>query len=180
MCWTGAYKILLWGRGARAGWIVQIVHRLRQTEMIRTAETMLGTPVEFERLLGVADAVLITAAPRCSTLPLAICMAGGKPIVSVTNRTTAELLEDRHTALMTTNPTPRQLAQRILDLRADSSVAWSIADMARTEAYEYFSGTRLLNQYRSVYGQMAEDRRVEVPEPLAGAGARFHGLAAAT
>jgi hypothetical protein len=47
--------------------------------------------------------------------------------------------------------------------------------MARTEAYEYFSITRFVNQHRTVYRQLVEGAKVEVPEAGPGAGLRFHG-----
>ena len=68
-------------------------------------------------------------------------------------------------------------ARRVLDLLEDSSVQWSIADMARTEAYEYFSFTRFVNQFRTLYRQLAKGEKVEVPEQGPGAGLRFHGRA---
>jgi hypothetical protein len=48
--------------------------------------------------------------------------------------------------------------------------------MARTEAYDYFSLTRFLEQWKEVYRQVAAGESVEVVE-RAGAGARFHGRA---
>ena len=63
----------------------------------------------------------------------------------------------------------------MLDLRADASLQWSISDMARTEAYEYFSLTRFLQQYRTIYRQIAGGLKVEAPEQPPGAGLRFHG-----
>jgi hypothetical protein len=76
---------------------------------------------------------------------------------------------------MTAGP-PRQIARRALDLIEDSHLQWSLADMARTEAYEYFSFTRFVNQFRAVYRQMVEGGKVEVPQDAPGAGLRFHGL----
>jgi glycosyltransferase involved in cell wall biosynthesis len=102
-------------------------------------------------------------------------MAAGLPIVSTVTYTVAELLEDRHTALMVPKPEARLIARRVLDLRADPGLQWSIADVARTEAYEYFSLTRFLEQWRGVYRQVAEGKQVEVVEPQPGAGRRFHG-----
>ncbi len=183
--WTGGIlnvldsrcKILLWGQGEQASAAVLLGRQLKQESMVTSAKTKLGTPVEFEKLLTAADACLVTASLSAPILPIAICMAAALPIVSVTNYTTAELLEDRHTALMTPSPSPRLLAQRVHDLQADSTLAWSLADMARTEAYEYFSASRLLDQYRTIYRQMADDQPVTVPQMAAGAGLRFHGRA---
>jgi hypothetical protein len=47
--------------------------------------------------------------------------------------------------------------------------------MARTEAYEYFSTARFLNQYRNAYRQIVGGEKVEIPEQAPGAGLRFHG-----
>ena len=47
--------------------------------------------------------------------------------------------------------------------------------MARTEAFEIFSQTRLIQQYRAIYGQLARGEKVDVPPQAPGAGMRFHG-----
>ena len=107
--------------------------------------------------------------------PIAVCMAAGLPIVAAVTYTVAELLEDRHSAVMVPRHEPRLMARRLLDLRGDSGLQWRIADVARTEAYEYFSLTRFLEQWRGVYRQVAEGAAVDVVEPPPGAGRRFHG-----
>jgi glycosyltransferase involved in cell wall biosynthesis len=169
------YKLLIWGQGERAAAAAKLGHRLRQSDMVKIVEPLLGRSVEFEELLSAADACLITAKAPTATLPIAICMAAALPIVSTATYTVAELLEDRHTALMVPRSSPRLIAQRVLDLRADSNLQWSIADMARTEAYEFFSLTRMLDQYRTMYRQFASDEPIDLPQPAAGAGLRFHG-----
>lgn len=171
------YKLLLWGRGDRSRNATARGRRLRQTDMVKVAEAHLGKALEPEALLPAVDACLLTARGAVSTLPIAICMAAALPIVSTVTYSVAELLEDRHTALMVAHASPRLLAQRMLDLRADTSLQWSISDMARTEAYEFFSLTRMLNQYRTVYRQAAANEPIELPQQPAGAGLRFHGAA---
>jgi glycosyltransferase involved in cell wall biosynthesis len=169
------FRILLWGRGDQAHGVARLSEKQGQDGLLTLAEQKLGRAMEFEELLPAADMVLVTAGGPVSTLPIALCMASGLPIVSTVTYMVAELLEDRHTAVMTPRPTPRMLAQRVLELRQDSSLQWSIADMARTEAYEFFSLTRFVEQYRAVYRQVATGQKVEVIEPAAGAGLRFHG-----
>ena len=169
------FKLLLWGRGPRAASVVRRAQSLGGGHAVVAGERTLGRAVEFEELLPAADAVLVTARGPVATLPLAVCMAAGLPIVSTVTYTVAELLEDRHTAVMVPRPAARLVARKMLDLRDDTQTQWSIADMARTEAYEYFSLTRFLDQFRAVYGQVAAGTDVEVPEPAPGAGRRFHG-----
>jgi hypothetical protein len=142
--------------------------------MLSVAQKRLRRPVEFEELLPAADAVLVTATGPVATLPIAICMAAALPIVSTVTATVAELLEDRHTALMTAQ-SPRAIARRAMDFMEDPSLQWTLCDMARTEAYEYFAFTRFVNQFRAVYRQTVDGDRVEVPQPGPGAGLRFHG-----
>jgi glycosyltransferase involved in cell wall biosynthesis len=166
-------RVLVWGRGERAGAVVRRGRAVARG-MLRAAEPGLGA-VEFEALLPAADAVLVAARGPVPTLPIAVCMAAGLPIVAAVTYTVAELLEDRHTALMVPRNEPRLMARRLLELRGDTSLQWGISDVARTEAYEYFSLTRFLDQWRGVYRQVAAGGAVEVVEPPPGAGRRFHG-----
>jgi glycosyltransferase involved in cell wall biosynthesis len=169
------YRLLLWGRGQQAAKVKRFSDALQNDGNFAVlAEPVLGR-VEFEDLLPAADTILVSSTGGTSTLPISIAMAAGLPIVSTVTYTTSELLEDRHTALMTPSGVPRRLARRVLDLHEDASLQWSIADMARTEAYEFFAFTRFVEQFRTVYRQAAAGEPVSVPEQAPGAGLRFHG-----
>jgi len=165
------YRLLCWGRGRQVGALRRFAIELKQPELLCFAEQRLGESVDFEMLCPAADAALVTAADPVPTLPIAVCMAAGLPIVGTVTPTVSELLEDRHSALMLGNPTARTLSQRILDLWSDERQSWSIRDTARTEAYEFFAGTRFVNQYRQVYRGIAEGKAVTVAE-MAPAGGR--------
>ena len=169
------YKLLVWGRGAQTASVEHFGQNV-MPDALRMAEQRLGRDsVDYEELLPAADLILVTARGPVATLPIAISMAAALPIVATVTHTVAELLEDRHTALMTAPGKPRMFARRVLDLIEDPTAQWTLSDMARTEAYEYFSFTRLINQVRSVYRQVVESNRVEVQQPAPGAGMRFHG-----
>ncbi len=170
------YRLLHWGRGERVGRLVRFAEEQKQPHILVLAEQRLGRSVEFEELLPAADSVLISASGSISTLPIAICMAAGLPIVSTVTPEVAELLEDRHTALMVPRSSSRTIAQRVMDLQADKNAQWSLADMAKTEAFEYFAHSRFMNQYRAVIQQLLSGEKVSVPQPAPGAGLRFHGL----
>ncbi|MGH7214398.1 MAG: glycosyltransferase [Tepidisphaeraceae bacterium] len=169
------YRLLLWGRGPRAVVCERFAVKLHQSDLAVLAEQRLGRRVEFEELLAATDIVLATPRGLVPTLPLSICMAAALPIVSTTTYTATELLANRHTALLVTKPVPRLLAQRVLELLDDRGIQWTISDMARTEAYEYFAQTRFLEQFRALYRQVAGGEKAHVPEPSPGAGLRFHG-----
>lgn len=168
------YKIVTWGRGPGAESVVHFANKTMPTAF-RCAEQELGGSIEYEALLSIADMILITARQAVATLPIAISMAGALPIVSTVTSTVSELLEDRHTAFMTSGR-PRQIARRAMDLIESPDEHWKLSDMARTEAYEFFALTRFVEQMRSVYRQTIESDRVEVEQTAPGAGTRFHGL----
>jgi glycosyltransferase involved in cell wall biosynthesis len=171
------HKLLIWGRGGQVEKLHHFEDRVGQKDMLIDAERRLRDRVPFETLMGVADVVLVTAQAPVDTLAISVCMAAGLPIVAAVSPTVAELLEDRHTALMLGDPTPRKLAQRVLDLRENPQLQWEIADKARTEAYEFFSLTRFLSQYAVLFDAVANSKPVEFPQQPAGAGLRFHGRA---
>lgn len=171
------HRLLMWGPGKSARRLTEFAASQRQVDKLVLAEKVLGRPVEFEELLAAADAVLITADGPVSTLPIAISMAAALPIVSTVTSEIAELLEDRHTALFVAQRSPKAIAQRIQDLLADKGLQWKLADMAKTEAYEFFAHTRFLSQFRGLYQQVVAGGKVDVPEIAPGAGLRFHGLA---
>jgi glycosyltransferase involved in cell wall biosynthesis len=168
------FRLLLWGRGESAGAALSRAQSLAERRVVAGAEQLLRHPVDFESLLPAADAVLVTARGPVATLPIAVCMAAALPIVSTVTYTVSELLENNHTAVMVPRPAARLVARKLLDLRGDTQTQWSISDMARTEAYEYFSLTRFLDQFRTAYRQVAAGAKVEIPEPAPGAGRRFH------
>ena len=166
------YRLLLWGRGPLGSPVRNLVCAWNLPNLVRFARD-----IEPEQLAPLADLALVSARGAVATLPISMIMASAVPIVSTVTRTTSELLEDRHTSLMTPPRKPRLLARRILDLEDEPSMRWSLSDMARTEAYDYFALTRFRNQFRAVYTQVANNEKVAVPQPMAGAGLRFHGRA---
>jgi glycosyltransferase involved in cell wall biosynthesis len=173
----GRTRVLLWGRGSEAEAAARFARTQHKPGLVTLAEPRLGRALEFEDLLPAADVAVVSASGPVSTLPIAAAMAAGLPIVATVTPTVAELLEDRHTALMVPPGVPRLLAQKILQLRDDSQLQWSLPDIARTEAYEYFALTRFLEQFREFYRLVASGGAVDLTEPAAGAGARFHGRA---
>jgi glycosyltransferase involved in cell wall biosynthesis len=170
------YRALAWGRGADLPALVHFAQTQKQPDLLIAAEQRLGRRLEFEELLPAADLILTTPiGTATATLPINIAMAAALPIIATTSYTIGELLEDRHTALLAPPSSVKALVRRVLDLEQDANMQWAICDMARTEAYEYFSLTRFVNQHRQVYRQIAQGMRVEVPQPGPGAGMRFHG-----
>jgi glycosyltransferase involved in cell wall biosynthesis len=153
------YQLLTWGRGPAREKAATMARKLRQPHILHTAEQRLGRAIEFEDLFAAADVIVVTADEGAATLPIAQAMASALPIVSVTNYLTSELLEDRHTAAMTVKPSAKLLARRVLDVLEDRSLQWSIADRARAEAYDTYSVTRFVDEYRQLIDAAAAATR---------------------
>ncbi len=161
------YRLVLQGWGPQALAIQRFGKRLRQEGFYRLANQQLGRDVELEALAGVADAALVAIRGFAAMLPVAICMAAGLPIVSSLNSPSARVLEDRQTALVTSRATPRSLAQRVIDLRAEAGLSQRLAQAARTKAEECFSLDRFLNQWRDVYRQTPPEDARGITNPQA-------------
>jgi glycosyltransferase involved in cell wall biosynthesis len=122
---------------------------------LRIGTELLGPDIPFDTLPAACDAAVITADESAPTWPTAVCMAAALPIVSITNYALAELLEDHHTALLVPKPSPRLLAQRLLALRGDPALQRKLADRARAEAFDFYSLTRFVQEYRNCYERLA-------------------------
>ena len=157
--WTGSilhvvderYRVLLWGRGARIDTAAGLGTKLHQKNLVIVAERALGREVEFDNLLCAADALLVCAEGATETLAVALAMKAGVPIVAARNPHLAELLIDDSTAMTVATPSPRAMAQRILDLQADASQRQRITANAKQLADKLFSPAQFLNQYCSLY-----------------------------
>jgi glycosyltransferase involved in cell wall biosynthesis len=169
------FKLLVWGRGPTTEGSKRFASLMLPRNFIRFATSWLGRGIMYEQLLPLAQVMLVTATAPIPTLPIATAMAAGVPIVAVVSPTVAELLEDRHTALMHGETRARILARKVLELEEDAQLRWKLTDAARSEAYQYFSMTRFVSQMNSLYEQVVSGKPVEVVQPSPGAGARFAG-----
>ena len=101
-----------------------------------------------------ADIVLLPPGDRVSPTVMALAMASGRPVAAAATAAVCELLEDRHTALLARDPTPKALAWKLAELRDDAALGRQIADRARAEAYDLLLVSRLLRDLRNVYASL--------------------------
>ncbi len=104
-------------------------------------------------------------------------MAANTPIIAEATYGVCELLEDRHSALLTQPGSTKSLAQRVMQMLSDTQLAWRLRDTARHEAYSFFSRQRYCQSLQSVYQQINEGREVDVPPLEPTGGLRFSGRA---
>ena len=149
-----SYRIVIQGTGRRAAGAVRLAGKLKQSQMMADARATFGRTLPTEDLLAAADACLLAPTGVVPTLPVVSAMAAGVPFITVANHVMSELLEDRHTALMVPTDAPKALARRVMDLRADPTLAARVADTARAEAYELHTQSKMLDRYRRVFKQV--------------------------
>jgi glycosyltransferase involved in cell wall biosynthesis len=166
------YKSLLWGRGPLTDSRSKFGEKLKLKGYLAVAERALGRRVGFEELLPAVDLVLFVSHYPVPTLPMMLTMAAGVPIVSVAQRPTCEILEDRHNAFLASTAHPRLVAKRVLQMRDHPEEIRKIIEMARSEAFEYFSQTRMIQQYRAVYSQLSKGEKVDPPQLSSDLGGR--------
>lgn len=156
--WTGSilhvtderYRVLLWGRGPRAGAAAALGGKLRQPGLVVVVERALGRPAAFEDLLPAADAMLVTGREPVSPLPLALAMAAGVPVISAETPFVRELRSSRPFALTPPADAPRLLAQCVLELRDDESLRARLVAEGRAAATQLFSPRSFAESYRAL------------------------------
>lgn len=162
--WTGALlnvldanvRVLAWSDGGN-----ETLHALRPR---------LISPGSFDVLddaapdagFAASDAVLLPPSEIVSPTVVAMAMASGRPIVGRVTPQVCELLEDRHTALLTAGRTPRLLADRMIDVFSDAALAQKIADRARAEAYEHLLPSRLAADFRTLYASASHSKYASI------------------
>jgi glycosyltransferase involved in cell wall biosynthesis len=142
-------KLLVWGRGPKAAGLPGLSGRLK-LNLVTLAEPKLGRTIPFEHLLGAADVCLATPVGMAPTLPVAMAMAAGVPIVALKNSAISQLVEDGLSALLVPSCSPRMLVQRVMDLQADAGPRDRIVARARAVAAERFSEGGMTAAYRDL------------------------------
>jgi len=154
------YALTVWRRGPLVHLTENLSRQSQPGALVKAPMAM-----SYERLLAAADVAIVSADAPVPTLPIATTMAAGLPIVARTTDTVCELLEDHHTALMVGDSRARHLADRVIQLRQDPHLRWKLADTARSDAYEFFSQSRYMEQWRQCYRQAAGGKTIQIDQP---------------
>lgn len=149
-------RLLVWGRGPTLPHLRHLAKNLRQPNVLVIADERLGRRIGFEQLLNAADLALITSSGVTPSMPVAMCMAAGLPIVAGAAPVASELLADGRTASVAPKRAPRLIAQRLLQVIEDPVGASELGRAAQSEAAWRFDSRasvgRFLGLYRLVAG----------------------------
>jgi len=141
------YRLIL--RGA-AAIDADVRSRLLNPSVLVDAAS-LAPDLSTEQLFAAADAIAFTPGGAIAPLLIAMAMASNRPILATPTEQVCEMIEDRHTAILVADPSPRLLAERIENLFADAQQMRNLAGRARAEAYDAFTESRMLHSLRGVY-----------------------------
>jgi hypothetical protein len=101
--------------------------------------------------------VATACGPSSAGLSVLWAMASNVPIVGEATYAMSEVLEDRHSALLSKPGQPKLVAHRIRQLIDDPSLAYKLRDTARREAFSYFSRQRYCEELDGVYKSLVSD-----------------------
>jgi len=147
------YRLLTMGEGSCARGMIRLADRLRQPRLL--VQPRWSARVEFEGLLGCADLALVAASDVSASLPIAMCMAAGLPIVAAATPANLDLVTDGYSASLVARPTPRLLGQRALELFEDPARMRLLGAGAKTEMRPRFNPTPAEAAYASLYRRAA-------------------------
>lgn len=117
----------------------------------------------------------VTADSGGGGLSLLWAMAANIPIFGEATYGISEIVEDRHSALLTKPGDVRAMSHRMRQIVEDQQLAWSLRDMAHHEAYSFFSRRRYCDSMTKVYQQHVDGQTIAVPEMEETGGMRFAG-----
>jgi glycosyltransferase involved in cell wall biosynthesis len=119
----------------------------------------LVAPARVHQLL--ADATLVVMPSRWEGLPVAAVEASmsGRPIIGTRVAGIPEVVIDGRTGLIIESESPQAIADGIVTLLDDPSLAIALGKAARVHALESFTMDRCVNSYDALYRQLGHHRR---------------------
>jgi len=109
-------------------------------------------------------------------LPVLYAAAAGKIIAGEASYALSEVVEHRHSGVLSKPGEDHDLALKLKQALEDRQLAWKIKDAARSEAFSYFARSRYRADLHTVLGQVARGEKVAAPAmPMTG-GLRFAGI----
>ena len=147
----GDVRLVIVGEGAEAGPIDDLIRGLGLGDHV----LRLGVRSDVARLLGAADAVLLTSRSEGIPLTLIEGMAAGLPVVATRVGGVPEVVAEGETGLLAPAGDADALAAHILRLADDRDLRERLGRAGRERARTSFDEGRMIAAYDRIYGGFA-------------------------
>lgn len=118
--------------------------------------TYLGWRSDIENILAASDAMLLTSDNEGTPLSLIQAGMAGLPVVSTNVGSVSEVVADGTTGFLT-DTSPHSLADSLLTLQSDNSLATSMGEDGKQFAEERFGVARLVRDHEEMYAAILEN-----------------------
>ena len=143
----GHYKVIVPGTTDEDDRIVRFASTLP------TPPTLIapGNTIPFEKLIAIADALVMPDTDDVSTTAVAWAMGAGAAVIAAAGYAVTELIVTRVNGLLYKHPEGKSPALRLIPLLRDRESQRKVKEAARGQAYEVFSLRRYVDQHIQVY-----------------------------
>jgi glycosyltransferase involved in cell wall biosynthesis len=139
--------LLIVGRGEQEVSLKEEARHLGIESHVR----FLGLRQDVPKLLSVMDAFVLPSLSEGLSIALLEAMAAGKPIVATRVGGNPEIVLDATTGYLVPAQAPQALADSIIRLLANRSLALEFGEKGRQRVLQHFSLSRMAEQYQALY-----------------------------
>jgi len=128
--------------------------KLRQSASdlgIATYVKFLGYREDIKDLLSVFDVIVLPSLMEGVSLTILEAMAAGKPVIVTNVGGNPEVVVDGETGLLVPSRDPQKMADAIMRILSDPSLARRMGEAGRKRVEEKFSLEKMVNEYEKVY-----------------------------
>ncbi len=142
-------KLLLIGDGPRRRELEDLVFKLKLTDKV----IFTGSRRDIPQLLSILDVVVLSTFYEGTSITLLEAMAASKPVIASSVGGNPAVIEDGVSGFLVSGGDCKALADKILQLLADSDLRRQLAKGGYQRALERFSLKQMVDAYESLYNQ---------------------------
>ena len=146
----GEVRLLIAGEGGLASEIDSLINQLGLGDHVR----LLGRRTDIDRLLGAADAALLSSVSEGIPLSLIEAMAASLPVVATRVGGIPDVVEEGRSGFLVPAGDDEAMAERILRLARNSALSQQLGEAGCARAAALFSEERMVAEYDQMYREM--------------------------
>jgi glycosyltransferase involved in cell wall biosynthesis len=123
-------------------------------------EAFIGTEIVVERLISMADVVLLPGHHEASSTTQAWAMAAGAAVLAAATYATSELVADGHNGRLVKPGQAMVLARKLVEVFEQRDRTRQLNEVARGQAFQAFGLTRYVEQTRHAYENLLTARPI--------------------